>query len=152
MSVAAAPVSLVAGVTAQVEINPGTADDRSELFAFAKAAFGAESGWSDRRALDALFQDAVFVARVEGSVAGYAALRTDPETVRIEQLLVAPHHEGEGVGHRLLAYAEGYAISTGARAVQIVVEQDNEQAVGFYRRSGFVRVEEQLYELALPTF
>lgn len=135
---------------ADVEIQPSRADERSDLFAFAKGVFGARSGWSDRRALDALERDDVFVARVDDSVAGYVALRSEPDAVRVEQLLVAPHHEGEGVGHRLLAYAEGYAISSGARAVQVVVEEDNERAVAFYRRSGFVAVDDQLYELTLP--
>jgi ribosomal protein S18 acetylase RimI-like enzyme len=137
-------------VTPKLEIQAGAAEERSELFAFAKGVFGDRSGWNDRRALEALERDAVFVARVEGSVAGYVAISSEAEALRIEQLLVAPHHEGEGVGHRLLAYAEGYAISTGARAVQVIVEEDNEQAIAFYRRSGFVPVEEQLYERHLP--
>jgi ribosomal protein S18 acetylase RimI-like enzyme len=49
-----------------------------------------------------------------------------------------------------LAHAEGYAISTGAEAVEIVVEDDNDRALDFYRRSGFVAAGEQLYELRLP--
>jgi ribosomal protein S18 acetylase RimI-like enzyme len=134
----------------RVEIEPSRREERSDLFAFAKGAFGEESGWSDRRALDALEHDAVFVARVGDSVAGYVALRAERGAMRVEQLLVAPHHEGEGVGHRLLAYAEGYAISSGALAVRVVVEDDNERAVDFYRRCGFVPVDEQLYELTLP--
>jgi ribosomal protein S18 acetylase RimI-like enzyme len=135
---------------ARVEIEPSRSEERTDLFAFAKGAFGGESGWSDRRALDALEHDAVFVARVGDSVAGYVALRDEPGAMRVEQLLVFPHHEGEGVGHRLLAYAEGYAISSGAVAVRVVVENDNERAVDFYRRCGFVPVDEQLYELTLP--
>jgi ribosomal protein S18 acetylase RimI-like enzyme len=137
-------------VTAHVDIEPGGAGELSELFALAKGAFGTESGWDDGRALQALEDDTLFVARVEGSVAGYVALRPDESRVRIEQLLVAPHHEGEGVGRRLLAHAEGYAISTGAEAVEIVVEDDNDRALDFYRRSGFVAAGEQLYELRLP--
>jgi ribosomal protein S18 acetylase RimI-like enzyme len=135
---------------AHVDIEPGGAGELSELFALAKGAFGTESGWDDGRALQALEDDTLFVARVEGSVAGYVALRPDESRVRIEQLLVAPHHEGEGVGRRLLAHAEGYAISTGAEAVEIVVEDDNDRALDFYRRSGFVAAGEQLYELRLP--
>lgn len=134
----------------QVEIQPSRTEERSDLFAFAKGAFGGRPGWSDRRTLDALEQDAVFVARVDDSVAGYVALRAEDADMVVEQLLVAPHHEGEGVGHRLLAYAEGYAISSGARAIQVVVEEDNDRASAFYRRSGFVPVDEQLYELTLP--
>ena len=136
--------------TERVEIQPGEADERSELFAFAKSAFGGQSGWSDDRTLSALEQDAVFVARVGGSVAGYVALRAEGGAVTVDQLLVAPHHEGEGVGHRLLAYAEGYAISFGANVMQIVVEHDNDRAHAFYRRSGFAPAGRQLYELPLP--
>ena len=137
-------------MTAEVDIEPGEDEERSELFAFAKSVFGTHGGWDDQRALDALERDTVFVARIDGSLAGYVALRPEEETFRIEQLLVVPHHEGEGVGHRLLAHAEGYAIAQGATSVQIVVESDNETALGFYRRSGFVPVGEQLYELSLP--
>jgi ribosomal protein S18 acetylase RimI-like enzyme len=137
-------------VTAHVHIEPGDAGELSELFALAKGVFGAESGWDDRHTLEALEDDTLFVARVEGSVAGYVALRPGRARVRIEQLLVAPHHEGEGVGRRLLAHAEGYAISTGAEAVEIVVEDDNDRALDLYRRSGFVSAGEQLYELRLP--
>jgi ribosomal protein S18 acetylase RimI-like enzyme len=137
-------------VTAKVEIRPGGTNERSDLFAFAKSAFGRRGGWSDRRTLEALQKDAVFVAHVGDSLAGYVALRRDADSVRIEQLLVAPHHEGEGVGHRLLEYAEGYAISSGAKTIEIVVEADNDRATAFYRRSGFVPAGEQLFELALP--
>ena len=42
----------------------------------------------------------------------------------IEQLFVLPGHERRGVGHRLLDYAEGYAIAERAPALRIVVERD----------------------------
>jgi ribosomal protein S18 acetylase RimI-like enzyme len=137
-------------LAADVDIQPGEAHDASDLFAFAKSAFGGQGGWDDARALQALERDNVFVARVGGSVAGYVALRRAGEAMLVEQLLVAPHHEGEGIGHRLLAHAEGFAISAGAGSMQIVVEDDNDRALAFYRRSGFVPVDEQLYELSLP--
>jgi ribosomal protein S18 acetylase RimI-like enzyme len=137
-------------LAADVDIQPGEAHDASDLFAFAKSAFGGQGGWDDARALQALERDNVFVARVGGSVAGYVAVRRAGAAMLVEQLLVAPHHEGEGIGHRLLAHAEGFAISAGAGSMQIVVEDDNDRALAFYRRSGFVPVDEQLYELSLP--
>jgi len=73
-----------------------------------------------------------------------------PVTGPHEQLFVAPGHERRGIGHRLLAYAEGYAIAERARSLQVVVEESNRQARSFYRRSGFVPVEPELFELILP--
>lgn len=137
-------------MSAGLEIAPGRTEEHSELFLFARTSFGAQTGWDDQRTAEDLQTDTVFVARVDGSLAGYVAVQRAGDALRIEQLLVAPHHEGEGVGRRLLEYAEGYAISTGANAVQVVVEGDNRRALDFYRRSGFQPVSDQLYELSLP--
>jgi ribosomal protein S18 acetylase RimI-like enzyme len=137
-------------MAAQVDIQASHAGEIGDLFTLARASFGAEPGWDDARAVSALEHDTLFVARVDESVAGYVALRPVGDAVRIDQLFVAPHHAGEGVGRRLLAHAEGYAISTGADALEIVVEEDNERAAAFYRRSGFVPAGGQLYALQLP--
>jgi len=95
--------------------------------------------------------DLVFVAREQGQPAGYIAMgRQDDGPIVVEQLFVAPGHERRGIGHRLLAYAEGYAIAERARSLQIVVEEGNEKARSFYRRSGFVPVGPELFELILP--
>jgi ribosomal protein S18 acetylase RimI-like enzyme len=63
---------------------------------------------------------------------------------------VHPAHEEEGVGRQLLDWAEGYAISTGALRLEIVVESGNERATAFYRARGFVPKESDLLELVLP--
>jgi GNAT superfamily N-acetyltransferase len=75
------------------------------------------------------------------------------DSIVIEQLFVVPGHWGRGIGHNLLAYAEGYAIAEWARRLRIVVEQDNRAARSFYGRSGFLPVESELdlFELVLPT-
>jgi ribosomal protein S18 acetylase RimI-like enzyme len=121
------------------------------LFGLAKSAFETMPGWTDARVLDALEDDVVFVAREDGVQAGYVALAPNAgEGLVIEQLLVAPGHEQRGVGRRLLAYAEGYAIAQGAPALLIVAEPDNHAARRFYRRFGFVPVAGELFELVLP--
>jgi ribosomal protein S18 acetylase RimI-like enzyme len=121
------------------------------LFGLARSAFETEPGWTDARVLSALAEDVVFVAREDGLQAGYVALRWNAdEGMVIEQLLVVPGHERRGIGHKLLAYAEGYAIAQGAPTLLIVVEPDNHAARGFYRRSGFVPIGDELLELVLP--
>jgi ribosomal protein S18 acetylase RimI-like enzyme len=101
--------------------------------------------------LEVLRRDVTFVAREQGQPAGYVALRRKENgPIVIEQLFVAPGHERRGIGRRLLAYAEGYAIAERAQSLQIVVEEGNQRARSFYRRSGFVQVESELLELVLP--
>jgi ribosomal protein S18 acetylase RimI-like enzyme len=109
-------------------------------------------GWSDERVLEVLEHDVIFVAHAKGRLAGYVALRfAEGGAIVVEQLFVVPGHERRGIGHKLLAYAEGYAIAEGARSLRIVVEETNQPARSFYRRSGFVPVEPELFELILPS-
>jgi ribosomal protein S18 acetylase RimI-like enzyme len=138
------PSSLVIGRCPEAEV--------PQLFGLAKSVFAGAPGWNDGRVLDALSHDLLFLAREAGEAAGYVALRHEQDgAFVIEQLFVVPGHERRGVGHRLLDYAEGYAIAERAPALRIVVEQDNTPARDFYRREGFVPVEAEIFERRLPT-
>jgi ribosomal protein S18 acetylase RimI-like enzyme len=134
----------------KAEIRPYRPDDEGLLFGLAKTVFGEEEAWDDARTLEVLEADTVFVAEVEGAAAGYVAVDREGDTVCIEQLLVSPAHEAEGVGRQLFEYAEGFAISQGARALRAVVEDENRPAVAFYRNRGFVQSGHDLFELILP--
>ncbi len=138
-------------VHSSIDIVRPSDDELHELFSLASAVFSNEPRWNDRRVLDALLSDVVFAAHERAQPAGYLALRTERDApFVIEQVLVAPGHERRGIGHRLLEHAEGYAISEHASALQIVVERDNRPARSFYARSGFVAVDDELFELVLP--
>jgi ribosomal protein S18 acetylase RimI-like enzyme len=135
----------------QIEIGDLRPAETELLFGLAKTAFETSPGWTDSGVLDALAEDVVFVAREGGLQAGYVALaRNADEGLVIEQLLVVPGHERRGVGRRLLAHAEGYAIAQGAPTLLIVAEPDNYAARSFYSRSGFVPIGGDLLELVLP--
>lgn len=131
-------------------IRPYRGEDESQLFSLARESFGDKAAWSDRAAIAGLELGTVFVADLEGDQAGYVALRRDGDAVRIDQLLVSPRHEHEGIGRQLIEYAEGFAISEGAVRLQIVVESDNRRALDFYERRSFQPVGDDLLELALP--
>jgi ribosomal protein S18 acetylase RimI-like enzyme len=134
-----------------VEICSPSAADAQELFCLAKTAFGDLPGWDDAQVLDVLRRDVVFMATDEGSAAGYVALGRDADdALVVEQLLVAPGHERRGVGRRLLAHAEEYAVMRGVPELLIVVEADNAPARSFYLRAGFVPVERELFRRVLP--
>jgi ribosomal protein S18 acetylase RimI-like enzyme len=139
-------------VRTRVEVAPSADTDLGRLYGLAKETFGDFPGWSDERVLDVLRRDVIFVALERAQLAGYLALRDEPAgtPIVVDQVLVAPGHEQHGVGRRLLAHAEGYAIAQQAPALQIVTERDNWRARSFYRLLGFVPVEDELVELALP--
>ena len=138
------------GLSSEIQIGPRVEADLPQLFGLAKVTFAGMPGWSDDRVLEVLEHDVIFVAREKGRPTGYVALRREDGTIVVEQLFVAPGHERRGIGHQLLAYAEGYAIAERARSLRIVVEDANQQAQSFYRRSGFVPIEPELFELILP--
>jgi len=131
-------------------IRPFREEDESLLFSLARESFGDRGSWSDGGTLTRLERDTVFVAELDGDHAGYVALRRDGEVVRIEQLLVSPRHEHQGIGNQLVDYAEGYAIADGATRLQVVVEADNRRALDFYGRRSFLRAGDDLFELVLP--
>jgi ribosomal protein S18 acetylase RimI-like enzyme len=126
------------------------AEDESRLFSLARESFGEQAAWSDETTLAGLEEETVFVADLEGDQAGYVALRREGDAVRIEQLLVSPRHEHEGIGRQLVDYAEGFAIAEGALCLQIVVEPDNRRALDFYARRSFAPKGEGVLELVLP--
>jgi len=135
-----------------IEIRSAKRDELRDLFAVALVAFGSTSGWDDRRVVEILRDDLVFVAMEENRPAGYVALTRDPDgAVVIEQILVAPGHERRGVGRRLLSWAQGYAISERSPSLRIVVERDNERARSLYGRAGFQPAGAELLELVLPS-
>ena len=131
-------------------IRPYRQEDERLLFSLARESFGERSSWSDAQTLVALETDTVFVAELDQTPAGYVAVEREGDAVRIEQLFVSLLHEGEGVGRQLLDYAEGFAISEAAARLEVVVEEDNQRALGFYRGRGFVPAGGDLYELILP--
>jgi ribosomal protein S18 acetylase RimI-like enzyme len=135
-----------------LEIAPLRQSELGQLFGLAKTVFATASGWNDRRVLDVLRHDVVFVAHEQGELGGYVALLVAAgKQVIAEQVFVAPGHEHRGIGHRLLAHAEGYAIAKRASVLRIVVEPDNWRARAFYSRLGFVPVQTDLVELVLPS-
>jgi GNAT superfamily N-acetyltransferase len=129
----------------KAEIRSFREEDEALLFGLASLDRGADS-----RTIAVLERETVFVADLEGSPAGYVALRPAGDAVCIDQLFVSPEHEAEGIGRQLLEWAEGYAISERAARLEVVVEAENRRALDFYRRRGFTEAGQDLLELQLP--
>lgn len=71
------------------------------------------------------------VRALEGQVVGFIGVNAE----NIEMLFVHPHWRAQGIGRRLLQHAV-----TALSAKTVDVNEQNDQAVGFYRRQGFAVV------------
>ncbi len=68
--------------------------------------------------------------------------------VYVQDMYVAPHCRGRGLGRQLMEAVLQRSRELGGRYVKLSVYDGNEQAIGFYRRLGFqVRDDEQVLTL-----
>lgn len=61
-----------------------------------------------------------------------------PGAAMIHHLRVHPHHRSRGIGHRLMVEAEHRARGHRFNVVTLGVEPDNDAALAFYTRRGYV--------------
>lgn len=140
-------LAALAALTFPLACPPHTTDE-------AKAAFIAAhlSEASFTRYLDDSAR-VIFVAEVEGALAGYTMLVTGEPTdadvaaavtlrptVELSKCYVHPGAHGAGVASALMAESLAEATASGARGMWLGVNQLNARAQRFYGKHGFTRV------------
>ncbi|WP_263260653.1 GNAT family N-acetyltransferase [Pseudomonas sp. RIT-PI-S] len=87
----------------------------------------------------------VMVATLGGEVAGFVHVHSLKDHYRdaphghVSDIVVAPAHEGHGVGRLLLDAARAWATEQGFQWLTISVFEDNRRAAEMYERAGFGR-------------
>jgi len=78
-----------------------------------------------------------------GKPAGFASYgpTSEPGVMKLHKLYLAPELHGRGLGSRLLQHCEREIRATGAHRLVLSVNKRNTQAIGAYRRNGFVIAE-----------
>ena len=94
-------------------------------------------------------RDKIFVAVLEGSVAGYVHANSydvlyAPHMKNIMGIAVAREHKHKGIGKALLQQVELWAADTGATGIRLVSGASRTGAHAFYRRCGFTGDKKQL--------
>ena len=82
-------------------------------------------------------QGEVWVVEVERSVAGLIVLISRPDHLLLDNVAVAPRHQGRGLGRRLLAFAESLAVRRGHREVRLYTHEAMVRNVRLYARLGY---------------
>jgi GNAT superfamily N-acetyltransferase len=128
---------------------PGDLDDLARLLGllFALEADFAPDEARQRRGLAAMLAEparrTVLVAERGGAVVGMITGQLLVSTaeggpaVLAEDLVVAEPARGAGLGRALVEALEGWARGRGATRVQLLVDEENLPALGFYRRLGW---------------
>lgn len=110
--------------------------------------------WTDEEITSYLAQSEVslWVARVNGQVAGYFELRADPDhSTEIVYFGLLPSFTGKGLGKQLLTAAVARAWADGATRVWLhTCTLDSPAALPNYLARGFKPFRQEQYEVTLP--
>jgi GNAT superfamily N-acetyltransferase len=96
-----------------------------------------------------------YLAEVDSSLAGYAKLMageipaciTGPSPVELARLYVAQRWHGAGVAHALMETCLSEARKRAFRTIYLGVWERNFRAQAFYRKWGFVRAGEHIFQM-----
>jgi len=137
---------------AMVAIRRAEERDVTAMAAIRAEAWGTQEYWEPRvgaylagavSARDAQAECAVFVAEIDGAVAGVASgHRTTRHRCQgeLQWMNVARAHQGRGIAGNLLAAMAGWFVEQGAMRVCVDVEPGNAAARAFYARHGAVEL------------
>ena len=105
-----------------------------------------EELYSEERFQEAVRLRQLYVAKFNGIVAGYVAVKIRnydwPGVVRrkvmlIDELCVEKAFRGHGIGKRMMEEVHALAKAFGCTDLQLGVYPQNDDAVGFYQKCGF---------------
>lgn len=136
-----------------IAIEQARADDIDALVALLATLFSIEQDFSpdaaaQRRGLELVLaspaRGQILVARhASAGVVGMVSVQLVMSTAIgapsawIEDMVVDAAFRGQGLGRLLLEQAGAWAVSQGARRMQLLADADNAPALGFYRHLGW---------------
>jgi ribosomal-protein-alanine N-acetyltransferase len=131
-------------VRGRVEVMPARLEEATQIAVLSRDIIEAGLAWvwTPRAvAREILRRDTeVIVARLEGRILGFAAMRFLDDDAHLLLLGVVPAHQRSGLGRQLLEWLEKCADTAGITRIQLQVRADNMRARAFYRKLGYREV------------
>jgi len=116
-----------------------------------------EEGFSTKKLTDELNnkESAFYFAELNGEVVGYIKLNSgqsqtelkDETALEIERIYVLKEFHGKNVGQLLYQKAVDIAREKDVDYVWLGVWEENERAINFYRKNGFVEFDKHIFKL-----
>ncbi len=127
-----------------VSIRQARADDRAAICAVARSAYAPYVERMGRVPApvradyeELIRRGHVWVAEVDGAVAGLIVLLADADHLLLENVAVRPETQGSGVGGHLLAFAEGQAVAWGLAEVRLYTNEAMAENLTYYPHHGY---------------
>jgi ribosomal protein S18 acetylase RimI-like enzyme len=86
----------------------------------------------------------VYVLESGAEIAGLLVIETRDQTMLIENVAVDPAFQGQGLGRRLMAFAEQLARERGLRELRLYTNEVMVESLAFYQRLGLTEIERRL--------
>jgi ribosomal protein S18 acetylase RimI-like enzyme len=132
----------------QADLRPAEAEDVPAITGCARAAYDRYVSRIGREPAPMVADFAALVAAGEvhvllagGDLAGFIVVRPGPDHLFVENLAVHPDRQGQGLGRRLVAFAEATARAGGLPALELYTNVKMTENFPFYRGLGFVETE-----------
>lgn len=141
----------------KVTIRAASADDRSMLYLMAEEnlhPLAGQAGHPERfqsgRFLTLLDQAEVYVAESPSSeIAGYVVVEDEDDALLVRCLCIGPAFEAQAVGHQLVDWAEGLAVSRGKGRLDAVLPASDEASRHLFLGHGFVAPQSATTEMVV---
>lgn len=78
-----------------------------------------------------------WVAVQDGTIMGYVILIPQPDHLLLENVAVRPAAQGQGIGNRLLTFAEEHARSLGLNEIRLYTHEAMTENRAYYPRRGY---------------
>lgn len=124
-----------------LELKPARIADAARIALLSREVIEAGLPWAwtprviARTILDP--ETEVVVARIDGHLVGFGAMRFGDEDAHLLLLGVAAPYQRRGIGARLIAYLEKCARTAGIQQIHLQVRAGNWPGRRFYRRLGY---------------
>lgn len=92
------------------------------------------------------------LVRIDGEMVGYAKLKLGERPVQLQKIYLHPAFLGKGIGKALLEKSKTIAREAGADKLWLAVEEQNQNAIAFYERTGWTTTEEFDFQIGTQTF
>ena len=132
----------------KIKIRLATSDDLLEVASCARAAYswyieriGREPAPIIANFAEQIDLGQVYVAHFKLTFIGYAVFYSSAKHLHLENVAVAPSYMGQGVGKRLIEYAEQTARNKGLKAVELYTNETMTENLAMYPRLGYIETE-----------